>query len=137
MATSEGNVELARRSISAWIAGDRESTLAMLADDVEVFVPSELANTGAFRGKEEFVGWIADWEEAWADLQFEVGDLKPVGERHVVAAIHQRATGRGSGIPVEMDIAFLFDLREGKIASLHLYPTVDEARQIAEQRESA
>jgi ketosteroid isomerase-like protein len=137
MASSELNVELARRSISAWIAGDRESTLAMMADDVEVFVPSELANTGAFRGKEEFRSWIAEWDEAWADLKLEVQDVDPVGERHVIASIRQRATGRGSGIPVEMDIAFLTEVRDDKIAGLHLYATVDEARRVAEQRESA
>ena len=138
MATSkDGNVELARRAMDAWIAGDRETTLAMMADDVEVFVPSELANTGAFRGKEEFGRWIAEWDEAWANLDLEVRDVEPAGDRHVIASIHQHATGRGSGIPVEMEIAFLTDVREDKIAGLLLYPTADEARRVAQQRESS
>jgi ketosteroid isomerase-like protein len=141
MATSEDvqerNVEFTRRSIGAWIAGDRSHVIEALADDIEVFVPSELANTGSYRGKDEFIRWIADWDEAWANLELDVRDLTPVGERHVIAVIRQRATGLGSGIPVEMEIAFLTDVRDAKIAALHLYATVEEAREVAERRESA
>jgi len=125
----ERNVEFTRRSLGAWIAGDRSGVIEALAGDIEVFVPSELANTGSYRGKDEFVRWIADWDEAWANLDLDVRDLTPVGDRHVIALLRQSATGRGSGIPVEMELAFLTDVGDGKIAALHLYSTVEEARQ--------
>jgi ketosteroid isomerase-like protein len=134
--TRTSNVALARTAIETWISGDVEGTLAMLSEEVEVFVPPELANTGSFRGHQEFLRWAGDWNEAWADLGLNVETEEPVGERHVVAVVHQTATGRGSGIPVEMDVAFLTEVRGGEIAAVHLYPTAEDARRVAEERES-
>ena len=53
--------------------------------------------------------------------------MEPVGERHVVANIHQSARGKGSGVAVEMDIAYLWEIREGRLAAMHLYATREEA----------
>lgn len=63
--------------------------------------------------------------------------MEPVGERHVVATVHQTATGKGSGIPVEMDMVYLIGIAKEKLVALHLYLTKEEAVEAAERRESA
>ena len=65
----------------------------------------------------------------------ELDDFEAVGRTHVVSRAHQTARGRGSGIPVEMWIAYLWDVRDGQATALHLYPTRDEAVEVAERRE--
>jgi hypothetical protein len=67
----------------------------------------------------------------------EVTDNTPVGDRHVVTAIHQEGRGRG-GIEVSMELAFLFDVNDDGLCSfLAMLPTADEAVRMAEEREAA
>jgi hypothetical protein len=62
--------------------------------------------------------------------------MEAVGERHVVSHARQSATGKGSGIPVEMEMAYMTETRDGRAIALHLYPSADEARGIAAAREA-
>jgi hypothetical protein len=55
----------------------------------------------------------------------------------VVTRVRQAGTGRGSGIHVEMEAAYVTEMREGRFAALQLYMTAEEARRVAEQREAA
>jgi ketosteroid isomerase-like protein len=132
----ERNVELAVRAFDIWLAGDVDGTLAMFDEEIEVHVPSELGNSGTYRGRDEFLGWIKEWEEAWDEYEMKVVRSAPQGERHVVSIVHQRAKGAGSGVPVEMEIAWLTEIRGGKIAALHLYPTEEDARRVGDEREA-
>jgi ketosteroid isomerase-like protein len=65
----------------------------------------------------------------------EIAAVDPVGERHVVASMRQSGLGKGSGIPVEMEIAYMWEVREGRLAALHLYASREEAVQVAQRRE--
>ena len=59
--------------------------------------------------------------------------IEPVGERHVVASCRQVARGRSSGVPVEMDAAYMFEVEAGRVIRFHLYD--DRLRAIAVARE--
>jgi hypothetical protein len=93
-----------------------------------------LANAGEYRGHDGFVSWITSWTDAWEEVTAEVTDNVPVGARHVVTSVHQE--GRGRGIEVSIELAFLFDVSdEGLCSYLAMLPTSEEAFQMAEQRE--
>jgi ketosteroid isomerase-like protein len=139
MATSEGqqrNVAFALEAFDVWLAGDVDGTLAMFDEELEIHVPSELGNSGTYRGRDEFLAWTKDWDEAWDEYEMSVLGSEPLGERHVISRVHQSAKGAGSGVPVEMEIAWLTEIRDGKIAALHLYPTEDDARRAGREREA-
>ena len=110
--------------------------LATLSEDVEVFASPELVNGGEFHGHEGFLTWIQDWDEAWEDIRAEITETIPVGEHHVVAAAHQTGRGR-SGIEVSMDVAFLFEVRNGSCVYLALLPDVEQAIEHAREREAS
>lgn len=131
------NVEFGLRSFEVWLSGNREEALSMMADDIEIHVPAELVNAGTYRGHEAFLRWIDEWEEAWTDYEMEIESSEPAGERHVVSSVRQRAKGAGSGVEVEMAVAWLTEIRDGKLAALHLYSTPEEARRVASEREAA
>lgn len=132
----EENVAFGLRSFEIWLSGDVEGALALMSEDIEIHVPPELANAGTYRGHDAFLRWINDWDEAWTDYEMEVVSSAPAGERHVVSAVRQRAKGAGSGVEVAMDVVWLTEVRDEKIAALHLYTTEEEARRVAEEREA-
>jgi ketosteroid isomerase-like protein len=135
-AEQQTNMRLNRRAFEAFNAGDVDGVLALLDPEVEVYTPSDLPNSGTFRGHEGYLDWTRNWLDAWDGFTVEIIGMEPVGERHVVSHVRQSATGKGSGIPVEMDIAYMTETRDGRAIALHLYWSADDARAIAEQREA-
>jgi ketosteroid isomerase-like protein len=128
-------LEVARSGVEAFQRGDIEGVLTLIHGEGEIYLPPDLPNSGTYRGRDGFLVWLGNWLEAWEEFEVELGPIDPVGERHVVATMHQSGRGKGSGIPVEMDIAYMWEVRNGKIAAMHLYATAEEARRVAEQRE--
>jgi ketosteroid isomerase-like protein len=134
--TQRANVELVRSTIDAFGHGpDSEELLALMDPDIEIFVPVEYPNAGTFHGRDGYLAWVDRWLEAWEGFSVELVRVVPLGERHVAMLAHQTATGLGSGIPVEMEIGYMFEIRAEAVAAMHLYGTVDEAVTVAEQRE--
>ena len=85
---------LAREGFEAFNSADLGGIMRLLAEDVEVYSSPELANAGTFHGHEGYLEWIRPWNEAWEGLEIEVTTTTPVGDRHVVAEVHQ--TGHGA-----------------------------------------
>ncbi len=129
------NVEVARRGVEAFQRGDLEGVLAVAREDFEIFLPRNLPNSGRFVGRDGFFTWVGQWLDAWDDFTVEITEVEPAGERHVVANMRQSGRGKGSGIPVEMEIAYMWEVREGKLAAMHLYASREEAVRVAEGRE--
>ena len=132
--SAEVRIELARNGVRAYNEGDAERALAMLHPDIECY--SEGLETRHFRGIEAFQTWIAGWDEAWASFEYDVQRVEAVGERHVVAVIHQIGTGRDSGIEVDQMAGFVFDLDDdGRARYFALYMSPERALAGARERE--
>jgi ketosteroid isomerase-like protein len=129
------NIEIARAGYEAFQRSDVATVLELTDPEVEIFLPPTLPNSGTFHGHEGYMTWLGQWLEAWDDFKIEVRGMEAVGQRHVVTAIHQSGIGRGSGIPVQMDVAYMLDIRGGKVAALQMYLDRAEAVAVAEQRE--
>ena len=130
--TAERNVELARRGFEAYNAGDAETVAKLMRPDVEVHAAPGLVNSGDYRGQEGYTQWNAEWTEAWDEFKVEPTAVEPIGDRHVVVDAHQVARGAGSGIDVEMDVFWAFEVDGGQVARMHLYPTREEALEVIE-----
>jgi ketosteroid isomerase-like protein len=130
------NMEATRRAFETYMSGDIEGVLADAHPDVEVYLPPTLPNSGTFRGHDGYLTWVSSWLDAWEDFTIEILAMDAIGERHVLTTVRQSGTGRGSGIRVEMEAAYVTEIRDGKFAALQLYTSVEEARRIAEQRDA-
>jgi ketosteroid isomerase-like protein len=132
------NISVIRAGFEAFERGDGEFVLSQMDPEIEIYSPPALVNSGSYRGHEGYTRWLTDWLEAWND--FNIGtkhdEIEAVGDRHVLVPVHQTAVGRGSGVPVELDLCFMAEIANDRLVALHLYPEVDEARGVAERRES-
>ncbi len=65
---------------------------------------------------------------------YEAGDME-TGDRHVVGHTHQTARGRGSGVEVSREVAYVNEIRDGRCIFLGLEPTFEGALAVARRRE--
>ena len=133
--SAEERVALTQSAWEAYNAGDLDRVLAVLDPEIVVEVPVELANTGTYRGHDEFIRWLGVWLEVWES--FEMQDLAtiPVGDHHVVSHMRQTGIGRGSGIEVAQELGWVFDFRDGRAVYMTVFGDVDSALVAARERE--
>ena len=131
----EQRVDLVRRGIEAYDAGDLEGALALLHPDVEIYAPPELINAGSFRGRDGFVRWAQHWDDAWESFEQRIDSIEPVGEDHAVAVVTQHAKGAGSGVEVTMTVGQLYGVRDGLCVFFGIYPDPQAAMADARTRE--
>ncbi len=131
----EQRVELTLKAWRAYRDGDLEGVLSVFHPDVVVHVPIDLANSGTYRGHDEFVRWLAAWLEAWESFDMQIVDAVAVGDRHVVCRVNQTGIGRGSGIEVNQELGWLFEIRDLVTVYIGLFGDFDSALAAARERE--
>ncbi len=114
-AAPEANVDLVRRMLDDYLRGDYEAALPAFAPDVEVVTSLE-----RFHGPAGVVVEAKRWEEIWSDYRFEVEDIIDSGDK-VVLLYFQVGKAKGSGVEVEERAAWVYTLREGKIALVEMF----------------
>src|SRR5215218_8757961 len=130
---SRENVEVARALFHEFQAGmarddpgawfDSEA----VADDYEWIVPTPLDGRTVWRGREGFVEFIRTWTEQFQDWSIRVERWIDAGENRVVALTSQWATGRESGVPVELNLGQVWEFDAGRVARIRAYLTHAEA----------
>jgi ketosteroid isomerase-like protein len=134
---TDERIEALRRGFEAWERGDAEAAMATYHPEVVVYASPEVGNPGTFRGHAGFLEWSQAWYDAWETFEQELGPIETVGETHLIADVKQRATGRGSGVVIERDATWVFELREGTVIYIALYFKREHALADAQAREAA
>jgi hypothetical protein len=127
---SSENVEVVRKAIAAWNAGDVDDWLEFFTPDIEVVFPADVPEPGPFHGRDELRAWAEGFMAAWEDYQAEIRQAVPAGEQ-VVIALYQRAHGRGARIEMDQTDWHVFSVRDGKVARWRDYWTQAEAFEAA------
>ena len=115
------NLGLVRGALEAFDAEDAGPAIAMLHPEVESHVAPPMMNAGTWHGVDGYVEMTSAWFDAWDGLRYEIVELETPDDRHVLASLRQIATGRESGVPVEMDVVFLFEIEDGRARRFHVY----------------
>jgi ketosteroid isomerase-like protein len=135
---SQENVEIVRRGYALYEAGDLEGVAALFSDDAELAGAGGLgiAGTGAGTryGPEGFVRGTEEALEAFDDYRVETEEFIDAGDA-VVVPVRISGRGRASGVSMEMRLAHLWALRDGKAIRGEVYRTVEEALEAAGLRE--
>ena len=134
---SEENVEIVRRAVAEFQAGmERGDPGAFfdseaVADDYEwIFEGAALDGRSVWRGRDGFLEFMRTWTEefeGWS-IRFELIDA---GDDRVVGLTHQSATGKESGVPVELNVGQIYELEDGRLVRARNYLSHAEALEAA------
>jgi ketosteroid isomerase-like protein len=127
---SEENVQFVLDSYGRFNAGEREPGLWFWHEDAEYHASREDPDAAVHRGIEAIRAQFASWFDAYPDLQVE--PLEARGEGDVVFLwVHFSGHGAESGVPMEMEIAHVITMRDGRAARLVEYFDRAEALEAA------
>jgi ketosteroid isomerase-like protein len=124
-AVRKENVDVVREMLKDYLRGDYEAALPAFAQDVEVHTSLE-----EFHGPAGVIKEAKRWEEMWSNYRFDVEDLVGSGDR-VVLFYRQVGKAKESGVEVEERAAWVYTLRESKIARVEMFQDRETALRAA------
>ncbi len=133
---SEENLETVRQLFEVFRDGlERGDPVAGFDSD---YVTADLewitlpgVGLGTYRGREGFREFMRHWTGEFKDWRIELEELIDAGENAVVAMYRQTATGRASGVPVELHQGAIHEFRDGRVCRIENFPTPEEALEAA------
>jgi ketosteroid isomerase-like protein len=131
---SESNVEIAQRLWGAFEQGGFrgiDAWIGLLAEDVELH-PAIVggADGSTYHGHDGVRAWAREVDETLEDLHLRADEYREVGGR-VVAIGHVSARGGASGLELDVPIAWVLSIRDGRVATMHGYLDVAAALEAA------
>ena len=126
---SQRNVEIVRESFEAFGRGDFNTAFAVYDPVVEWRTADDEPDSQTYRGISELRGFVAHLADPWTDrfgqaIHFE--DFIDCGD-WVVVPWSGRLHGHDSGIEIDVSETYAVLVRDGRIARVDEYRTVDEA----------
>ncbi|HMC06250.1 MAG TPA: nuclear transport factor 2 family protein [Solirubrobacterales bacterium] len=87
-----------------------------------------------YRGVDGGARYLKEWLEPFSEYRVQNPEYIDAGDCVLVPS-RQWGVGAGSGARVELELTTLYELRDGLIARVEQYGTLDEAREAARVRE--
>jgi ketosteroid isomerase-like protein len=84
-----------------------------------------------YNGVDGLVSYLKAWIEPFTDYRTEWHEFIDAGD-FVLVPVSNRGIGSGSGVPVELDLVYACEVREGLIARILQYDTLEDARAAVE-----
>jgi ketosteroid isomerase-like protein len=106
---SQENVDLVRRTYDAFNRRDLAVIVSGMHPDVELQTTVE-----THYGHHGVADWIGRADEVFDSLSMTVEEVLDLDD-HVVAVIHERAGGKGSGLEIDQHFTHIWTFRDGRV----------------------
>jgi uncharacterized protein len=108
------DVDVLEQGYRALSRGDVDEALGTLDPELE-WRPGEVApeGGGVHRGADGFRRFIESWRESFDDFQLEP-ELFVARDDRIIAVMHQRGRGRGSGVAMRGRVIHVWAIRDGR-----------------------
>jgi ketosteroid isomerase-like protein len=128
---SQENVEIVASVLNEFTETQRLSDL--VSPGLVWHVGSWSAWTGQpeYHGHDGFMGFFAEWTDAYEEWTQEFESIIDAGDRHVVVTARQRGRLRGSDSWVALRAAFLYTVENGLLVRADVYASRKEAFEAA------
>ena len=138
---SQANVEMVRGLWEPFKGADltavdwddeaiREMTERFWSPEVELRWSRSGPEARVYQGRDGVIQAFREWSEAFSEYHVEPLDFIEVGDR-VVVPNRQWGIGSASGIPVEDEYIWVYEIRDNQIVRVDEYDTLDEALEAA------
>jgi ketosteroid isomerase-like protein len=127
---SARNVEVIRQLFEAFNARDLDAMLERLEPQAELHPLRAQLEGKAYRGHDGLREMLADFDEDWEYVQVDPEELRDTDDTVVVLG-RLRARGRASGAELDVPMAFLWRLRDGKAAYAETFSEPEDALRAA------
>jgi ketosteroid isomerase-like protein len=126
---SERNLALLRAAYEAVGKGDLDSVEGwdLISDDIVIRDRPEAPDPQTYRGRTGIREALESSDESFEEFSVKPIDLIAVGDTHVVVDLLMFGRGRGSGVPVEEEIAHLWTFENGKAVAMQVYSDPQDA----------
>ena len=130
----ERNVKFVLDGYARFNAGEKEAGLWFYSPDAEYQAAREDPDSAIHRGIDAITRQFQGWLDAYPDLTVEPLEAKASGDQ-VFLWVRFSGHGAESGIPMEMELAHLITIREGRATRTVEYMDRAEALEAAGLRE--
>jgi len=128
---SKSNAELVVEALTAYQQGDEETLRELMDPEVEIYAEPGMINAGRFTGFEGFKQWVSQWEEAWDAASYEPLEFVEVDDRRLVVRVRVVGRGAGSGVEIDREFGYLYEIEDGRSTRYHLYDSAEKAVEAA------
>ena len=108
--------------------------LELAAPDIIVTQFPDQPDVHDYQGREGLARVMTDRIGTWDDYSIEIVRAREVGGLVFVTA-RQRGRGKGSGVPFESEVTFVFTVRQGAIARWQMFRSEQEAFDVVKVNE--
>jgi ketosteroid isomerase-like protein len=110
------NLAATQNLFRIWNSRDFEALIPFVTDDVE-WRPATMSAVegGSFTGAEGMRRFFDEWDQTWKLWEVEPAEVRDLGSQVLVLG-HVHAEGRGSGLTLDQEVAYLFEFRDGLLA---------------------
>ena len=133
---SQENVDLVLAAYSRFNAGARIPGSVFWHENAEYETTLEDPESTIHRGIAAIRRQFDRWHEVYPDLCVEIQEVRANGD-YVFLWVRQTGQGAASGVPIDMQMAHVYTMRDGKAARLVEYLDRDEALEAAGLRDRA
>ena len=123
---SQENLERVREQYARYNAGERAPAAGSGTRMPSTTPPGRTRTTPLTGGSMSIGKLFASWLEAYPDLRLDIEQAEARGDK-VFLWIRFTGHGAASGIPLEMELAHVLTLRDGRAASVVEYSDRNEA----------
>jgi ketosteroid isomerase-like protein len=123
---SPEHVEIVQGGFAAYLRGDLPAMLDRFASDVVVTTRPDQPDVRDFHGHAGVIEQMTEWIETWDGFSIEILRLREVEDFVIVVA---RETGHGtlSGVPMDDEVTYVFNIEAAKIVRWQMFGTEPEA----------
>lgn len=119
---SQETIEIMRRWVKVFNDRDVETLIGLTTEDFDFvsYLATALAPTTRYQGHAGLRKYFADAEAAWERIQIRINEIRATNGRFFVSG-ELAARGRASGAEVRVTLAWVGEVRAGKVASAVTY----------------
>ena len=132
---SEENVQTLRRLLERWQHGMTDVPTDLIAPEIELASPLTNLRGRPYRGYDDAREWLRDISEQFETWDYEIAEWRDLGSG-VLALGRVRLEGRGSGIALDQEVAWLVAFSaDGRISRIQVFADQAAALEAADAAE--